>query len=89
MPCAISLCRRTVRIFLARPRFLWNSPKRLIPIDASRMISSDQRSPKTSSALAMGHAAFSKLVRMTLSGLDSLAQHVDEYALASAMWSAT
>ena len=40
--------------------------KRRIPRKASRMISSAHQSPNTSSERAIGHSAFSKLVRFTM-----------------------
>src|SRR5438105_14030637 len=57
---------RTVRMFLARPRFRWNSPKRRMPNSASRIISSDHQSPIKSNDRAIGHSAPSKLVRFTM-----------------------
>jgi len=41
----------------ATPRLAWKSPNRLTPSNASRTISSDQRSPMTSSARATGQLA--------------------------------
>src|SRR5258705_1678220 len=58
-------------MFLARPSLFWNSPKRLIPIKASRMIRSDHQSPIASSERAIGQSSCSKLVRFTIASLRS------------------
>src|SRR5258708_20737728 len=72
MPFATSARSRTVRMFLARPRFFWNSLKRRSPIMASRMISIDQQSPIASIDRAIGHSAFSKRVRFAIAVLQPL-----------------
>src|SRR5713101_9087507 len=66
MPWSTSARSRTVRMFFARPMLFWNSLKRRIPKKASRMIRSDHQSPSTSSDRAIGHSAFSRLVRFTM-----------------------
>src|SRR5439155_17637979 len=62
MPSATSFRSRTVRMFLATPRLLWNSPNRRFPANASRTTSIDQVSPAASSDRATGQASFSKLL---------------------------
>ena len=57
MPWSTSARSRTARMFLARPSFFWNSPKRRRPNSASRMISSDHQSPIASSDRAIGQAS--------------------------------
>src|SRR5580704_13936 len=69
MPRSTSARSRTVRMFFARPRLFWNSPKRRRPKSASRMISSDHQSPIASSARAIGQSACSRLVRFTIAPL--------------------
>src|SRR5216683_8093896 len=66
MPWSTRVRSRTVRMFFASPIFFWNSLKRRIPSKASRMISSDHQSPSASSDRAIGHSAFSRLVRFTM-----------------------
>src|SRR3954452_19053710 len=55
-------------MFLASPSFFWNSPKRLTPNSASRMIKIDHQSPIASSERAIGQSSCSKLVRFTMAG---------------------
>ena len=46
-----------ISMLVAIPRFFWKSAKRVTPAWASRMISSDQRSPTTASARSIAHWA--------------------------------
>src|SRR5437899_2058775 len=66
MPWSTSVRSRTVRMFFASRSFFWNSPKRLTPNSASRMIKSDHQSPSASSERAIGQSSPSKLVRFTI-----------------------
>src|SRR5438105_4801101 len=66
MPWSTSVRSRTVRMFFASRSFFWNSPKRLTPNSASRMISIDHQSPSASSERAIGQSSPSKLVRFTI-----------------------